>query len=360
MGTMFDTVNDPGGTFAGLEVEAIAAYGNGKFANFKSAKKQFPAAHVLKIDVSGEGIGNVGDFEAGDIPYAEAGSWAKGRIEAGVHRPVVYFSVSNWGAVMASLAAAGLKKSDVRIWTAHYNGVAHLCSAKCGFGVTGRAHATQWGSADAHGTLPDPYNGRVIDVSKTSKAFFPTPNPESVEKEEGSPTPITETSAQKAAKRLLKLHREERWTPEGPSDLHDIQATSKGHQVHCVGGRPVHIDERVIRVLIWLIEKKGHAIGTFAICSDHSFDSPNGHAGGLAVDISRIDGQSVASASARDQVIAVDNELHHAGELTPRQLISGGVGNVGDAEIAGLTIPNAAFYGAETMAEHCNHVHVGY
>jgi hypothetical protein len=56
----------------------------------------------------------------------------------------------------------------------------------------------------------------------------------------------------------------------------------------------------------------------------------------------------------------VDTALHHAGDLTPRQLISGGCGNVADAEIAGFTIPNAAFFGAPTMAEHCNHIHVGY
>ncbi|HUC01097.1 MAG TPA: hypothetical protein VMS11_14850 [Solirubrobacterales bacterium] len=172
MGTMFDTVNDPKETFAGLEVEAIAAYGNGKFANFKAAKKEFPNVHVLEIDVNGQGIGNVGDFEAGDMDFSHAGSWAKSRIRAGVHRPVIYFSVSNWDTVMSSLRAAGLKRSDVRIWTAHYTGKAHLCSSKCGFGVEGHANATQWGSADAQGTLPPPYAGHVIDVSKTSPDFF--------------------------------------------------------------------------------------------------------------------------------------------------------------------------------------------
>jgi hypothetical protein len=60
----------------------------------------------------------------------------------------------------------------VRIWTAHYNGDAHICSSKCGYGVSGHAHATQWGSANAQGTLPAPYAGRNIDVSKTSPEFF--------------------------------------------------------------------------------------------------------------------------------------------------------------------------------------------
>jgi hypothetical protein len=172
MGTMFDTVGDPKQTYSGLDVEAIAAYGNGSFANFKAAKKEFPHAHVLEIDVNGQGIGNAGDFEVGDMDFSHAGSWAKGRMEAGVHRPVIYFSVSNWEAIMHSLKGAGLKREDVRIWTAHYNGHAHLCSSDCGFGVTGHANATQWGSPQAHGTLPPPYTGRNLDVSMTSHDFF--------------------------------------------------------------------------------------------------------------------------------------------------------------------------------------------
>ncbi len=182
MGTMFDTVDDPKHVFAGLTVEAVAAYGNGMFANYDNAKAEFPHAHILKIDVSGAGIGEAGDFEPGDMSPGRAGSWAKERINAGVHRPVVYFAVSNWGPVMQSLAAAGIRRGDVRIWTAHYNGTAHLCSSACGFGVTGTADATQWGSPQAPGTLPPPYAGRNIDVSMTSDGFFsgapaPTPPP---------------------------------------------------------------------------------------------------------------------------------------------------------------------------------------
>ncbi len=172
MGTMFDTASDPGATFSGLSVEAVAAYGNGKFANYTRAKQQFPNAHVLQIDVSGQGIGDTGDFEPGDMRYSRAGSWAKERIRAGVKRPVLYFSVSHWQEVMASLREAGVSRNDVRIWTAHYNGRPHLCSAACGFGITGTADATQWGSRDAHGTLPSRYAGRNIDVSMTADDFW--------------------------------------------------------------------------------------------------------------------------------------------------------------------------------------------
>jgi hypothetical protein len=171
MGTMFDTVGDPAQTFHGLKVEAIAAYGNGRFANYAAAKREFPNVPILEIDVSGQGIGNAGDFEAGDMPYNEAGRWAEGRIKAGVHRPVIYFSVGNWNAVHSSLEAAGLHIGDVRIWTAHYTGKPHLCSSQCGFGHDPNRHAdaTQWGTP---GELPAPYAGRNIDVSETSATFF--------------------------------------------------------------------------------------------------------------------------------------------------------------------------------------------
>ncbi len=171
MGTMFDTVGDPAATFKGLQVDAVAAYGNGKYANYGEAKREFPKVPVLEIDVSGQGIGNAGDFEAGDMPYHEAGPWAKKRIAAGVRRPVVYFSVSQWPAIKESIHAAGLEIADVRIWTAHYTGKPHLCGPECGFGdkPDDHADATQW--ADP-GVLPPPYQGRNIDVSETDATFF--------------------------------------------------------------------------------------------------------------------------------------------------------------------------------------------
>ncbi|HEX3909187.1 MAG TPA: peptidoglycan-binding domain-containing protein [Solirubrobacteraceae bacterium] len=162
------------------------------------------------------------------------------------------------------------------------------------------------------------------------------------------------------AKRLLSFHSQGKYRADNSGDLADVQATAEGRAVHSRSGKLVHIDARVMRVLVHLIEI-GHTIGTFAICSDHRDDGPHGHAGGMSVDISSIDGHSIALASARALVIKVDNELHQAGALVPRQLISGGVGNVRDAEISRLSIPGAdSFYGRETMAEHCNHIHVGY
>lgn len=246
MGTMLDTADDnPGRTFSGLKMDAVAAYGNGSFANFKAAKKAFPDTHVLEVDVNGQGIGNVGDFEPGDMHPSKAGAWAKGRIAAGVHRPVIYFSASNWQEVMRSLKAAGLGRKDVRIWTAHFNGKAHLCSPACkNLGITGKADATQWGSADAPGTLPPRFAGRNLDVSKTSPSFLGgmpmAASPKAVMKRsaaaEESPTPVVPV---KAVHRPLFLS-----TPltQGP-DVRALQEAMKGGLKHFkVDWLPLKID----------------------------------------------------------------------------------------------------------------------
>jgi hypothetical protein len=89
---------------------------------------------------------------------------------------VIYFSVANWRTIMQSLHAAGVARSAVRIWTAHYTGHAHRCSSACGFGVTGTADATQWASPSEPGTLPHQFAGRNVDVSVTADNFFTLPH----------------------------------------------------------------------------------------------------------------------------------------------------------------------------------------
>ena len=178
-------------------------------------------------------------------------------------------------------------------------------------------------------------------------------------REHVQPGPPASGDAAAAAKRLLELAATGKYHADNPGDMADIEATAAGKAVHSHSGHFVHVDPRVMQVLLHLIDL-GHTIGTFAICSDHSFDSEHGHSGGFAVDISTVDGHAVASSSSREAVLVVDNELRHAGMLTPRQLITGGCGNVAVSEIAALCIPSAGFYGAATMSEHCNHIHVGY
>jgi len=169
MGTMLDTSGDPRATFSGLPFDAIAAYVNGSYDNYQAARAAFPGRPVLAIDVLGQGVGDTGDFEPHAMNPAEAGTWAKKRMSAGIHRPVVYFSVGNWPIISASLGRAGVSRSEVRIWTSHYGHGKHLCTAHCGFGFTGTADATQWSDPTY---LPPPYAGRHLDISLTAPDFF--------------------------------------------------------------------------------------------------------------------------------------------------------------------------------------------
>jgi hypothetical protein len=175
------------------------------------------------------------------------------------------------------------------------------------------------------------------------------------------PPPPAPSTAVEAAQRLLALHTRGGYRADNPGDLRDIQAAAEGKPVWSQGGYWVHIDPRPLRTLCWLIEDKGFKLGTYALCSDHSNDGPHGHAGGLAADISSVNGVSVASADGRAGALAVAEALHQApASYRPRQLICGGYGNHYDAQISALTIPSAGFYGQTTMREHYGHVHAGF
>lgn len=176
------------------------------------------------------------------------------------------------------------------------------------------------------------------------------------------PPPPPLGDAQALAKRLLKHAMDGSYTADNPGDLRDITATADGKPVWSQAGRWIHIDARPLRLLCWLIEDQGVTVGTFALCSDHHDDGPNGHAGGLAVDLSTLNGFSVASSGARPVTLDVAKMLRSAPNLLrPRQLICGGYGNHRDTDISNCSIPAAdSFYGSAVMAQHTNHLHCGY
>jgi hypothetical protein len=226
--------------------------------------------------------------------------------------------------------------------------------------IAGRAFVATLRNAQAQGGIT--VDGKYGRNTHALIAPHFTPDDEALYKRAAIRHPVPELASGDAAanaRQLLQFQAQGKYHADNPGDLSDIKATAEGHAVRSQSGQLVHIDARVMQILVHLIEK-GHTIGTFAICTDHHDDGPHGHAGGRAVDISTIDGHSIASSSARAAVLQVDQQLHNAGALVPRQLITGGVGNRIDQTIEGFTLPNAAFYGSETMKEHTNHIHIGY
>lgn len=172
--------------------------------------------------------------------------------------------------------------------------------------------------------------------------------------------PANDMSAAEAAQALIRYAAQGKYHADNYGDWTQIQATAKGEAVWSQMGRYVHIDPRTLGVLVYLIEK-GFRLGTYAICSDHPYDGPHGHAGGLAVDISTINGTSVNQASSKYNVLSLLAALHAAPpHFKPWQLISGGYGYMLDSSCYDQCIPSPWFYGSTTLRQHTNHVHVGY
>lgn len=168
MALMFDDVNLD---LIPKDAWAVAGYVNGKYQTFPELKTRFPQAkHFLSIAVTAEADAECLDVERFDATPDQAPAWVRRQHGLGVARPAVYCSLSDAQKVTGVLAASGIKRNQYRLITAHYTGVAHLCSKSCGYGFTSYADATQY---------TDKYAGKSLDASFLSTTFFDVsaPNP---------------------------------------------------------------------------------------------------------------------------------------------------------------------------------------
>jgi len=146
------------------DAAAVAGYMNGHWPTFAVLEETHPHAKRLSIAVSASVDAMCLDVEQGDATPAEAPSWVRRQHARGIKRPVVYCSLSNAVLVLKTLKAAGIKRSQVRLWTAHYTGRAHRCSPRCRFGLWTRADATQY---------TDKAHGKSLDASLCAPRFLP-------------------------------------------------------------------------------------------------------------------------------------------------------------------------------------------
>lgn len=169
---MYDSIN-----VANLPADAAAyaGYTSGKWPTWDALKARFAGkAHLVSIAIDAAEHALCLDIEQGDATNAQAAGWVKAEHARNVARPIVYTSASNVGALVAELAAAGVKRDQVRVWSAHYTHTAHICAPApggCGFPA---ADATQW-TDQAHGV-----GGTQIDESLVAADFFPQPPPEPI------------------------------------------------------------------------------------------------------------------------------------------------------------------------------------
>ncbi len=124
--------------------KAVAGYTSGYWPTYPTLERIYPDLPKLSYAVTASHDADALDVEPGDATPAEAAAWVKRQKARGVSKPAVYASVSTMPAVLSALASAGISRSEVRVITAHYNGIYHRCSPTCGFGMNTEADATQY------------------------------------------------------------------------------------------------------------------------------------------------------------------------------------------------------------------------
>jgi hypothetical protein len=123
--TMYDAT---GGTLNSIpsSPQAVASYIDND-GGYAASVTKFPNAKHLSITVVNPGgVADCVDCEPGGVTYANAGPWVKRMLALGRTRPCVYASMSNMDAVKNSLGAAGLSRSQYRLWVADWTGSAHI------------------------------------------------------------------------------------------------------------------------------------------------------------------------------------------------------------------------------------------
>ena len=166
--TMLDSVipaNLPHGA------DAYLGYVDGAWPTHDRVKAMFPGVPVLGLTVLPGVRADGCDCESGDLTIAQVPAFVRAELDARAWRPVVYMSAANMRPVTATLGAAGIARSQVRLLSAHYGAGKHICGpGTCGYP---RADGTQWTD-----TAPG-LNGSLIDESLLSPGFFgataPTP-----------------------------------------------------------------------------------------------------------------------------------------------------------------------------------------
>ncbi|HMG62697.1 MAG TPA: hypothetical protein VK599_07095 [Streptosporangiaceae bacterium] len=174
--TMLDAVNLPALEAHAGEAQALAGYVNGRWPTFPALVSKYgkTGKYLLSIDVQGNpALGAQAlDVESGDATIAQAPGWTKEtqaegkKARDGRWFPKLYSSISGGNALIAALAAAGIRRDEYMYWSAHYTpGYPHICGpSTCRQGP--QADATQW---------TDAFDGGPVDGSQCFAYFFSGP-----------------------------------------------------------------------------------------------------------------------------------------------------------------------------------------
>jgi len=179
-----------GDVVAGYVGGSWPTFTNGDLARYAHGRRMLSIAVYPGLDADAL------DIEKSDATPAQAVEWAKRQLARG-DRPALYRSVDKVGDLIGRLFAAGLDRGDFRIWSAHWDDLAHICtSARCTPGWTGPAWAadgTQWASYpyfDESSLVPEFFAGLFAPLA-------PAPTSGSTPGSTGASLPIGSTPAPK-------------------------------------------------------------------------------------------------------------------------------------------------------------------
>ena len=180
MTTMYDS--DQNSQFP-AGAAAYAAYVDGGLAdqpNYQWIVEHFPGAYHVSIALSPGSDADFLDIENGAATVGSAVGWYARQRARGVTRPGLYASVSMMASdLVPAIRGAGIARSSVRLWSAHYGAGEHICGpSACRWpGITVAVDGTQWTSNAL---------GRNLDQSLLAANFFGAAPP--------SPVPTWETA----------------------------------------------------------------------------------------------------------------------------------------------------------------------
>lgn len=119
--------------------------------NYGWVVQNFPDAHHLSISVLGNDADCL-DIESGAATVAMAAGWYRAQKARGIARPVFYASASMMESdLIPAIRAAGIARTEYRLWSAHYGNGAHICGPGTCRLLSIAADGTQW--TDAVGSL---------------------------------------------------------------------------------------------------------------------------------------------------------------------------------------------------------------
>lgn len=133
----------------------IAAYVDGRYANYNAARRRFPKARVFSISVTGVPA-DWYDIEPGCMSFQQGIAAGLRDIREG-RTPGYYCDRDVYPVLISALRAGGIR--TFRRWSAHWTGHPHICSPRsCGAPFV--ADGTQYSG------------GQVLDESLVSLASF--------------------------------------------------------------------------------------------------------------------------------------------------------------------------------------------